>query len=879
VALALGGVAVTTYSPVVLTPLENSSNLFFTVRNEDALPRTLEFSSMLEIQRTRPPWIAHFFKLFGLVDSPDQPTRVELAPNSTQTLEFYLSKDLGGGTTQYATLPFRFRVSESGAQGTLEVALVADDYINDLRRTKTAAIAGRILDSDQRPVEGALITVGILNESLIQSARTDREGRYRVEVLSVTDAKTFLGSRTLPYRSVDYFMKVSADGYGSAYRESIAPRTGETVNVDVALPLLTETLRYRPTAEVKTDGTVAYWRIRFAGESDRIVAIQGQHPPVPSGNYHFIGLDLSGNEVWRIQTEAHCLALDVSADGGLVAVTTNDGFVYVVAARDGRLLYKAKRGDRGDPSGGTPAVEARFSPDGQKLLVDGSNGGGGISVLEASSGRVIWVYTQGADGVKPDAYKARWSPDGDRLVVGGSGLLSMFTSSGALVWRTQMGESPLWLEFDAQGNVYAAGKSRYLFSFDREGRSRWIFRLAHTANEASPGLAAAGDLLLVPTFNGLLQALKRDGSILWQQPILESSPAAGAAPAVVGTGHNATSVSLRGDRLVVGSRGWQTLVYDRDGTLRWSHTARMRSDFKGADPVTYGNYTGTLSVALSKDGRYIAAGYADSTIRIFTEDAGEEARLSNLSVRTTLPGEETLIVGAVVRGSPTPVLLRAAGPALGSFGLVGMPDPRVELFTTGSAPAARNDDWAGPLASVFAQVGAFPFVAGSKDAALNESLTGSFTLQVRGSSAGVVLVEAYEVAATSGARLINVSARNRVGTGDNILIAGFSIAGQGAKTVLIRAVGPTLREFGVGAVLDDPRMVIFDSQGRQIAANDDWPSALVTSFSRAGAFPLPVGSRDAAWQTTLTAGAGYTVQVSGANGQTGEALIEVYELQ
>jgi hypothetical protein len=205
-----------------------------------------------------------------------------------------------------------------------------------------------------------------------------------------------------------------------------------------------------------------------------------------------------------------------------------------------------------------------------------------------------------------------------------------------------------------------------------------------------------------------------------------------------------------------------------------------------------------------------------------------------------------------------------------------MADPRLELFN-GQTSAFSNDDWAQSLAATFASVGAFPFAVGSRDAAFTQSLSAAHSIQARGTGAGVVLVEAYDTGAASAARMVNVSARNRVGTGDDILIAGFNITGSAAKRLLIRAIGPKLAAFGVPGVLADPRLEIFNSAGVKLTENDDWLPALADTFARVGAFALDLGSSDAALIAVLVPGS-YTAQVRGANGGTGEALIEIYEL-
>jgi hypothetical protein len=257
---------------------------------------------------------------------------------------------------------------------------------------------------------------------------------------------------------------------------------------------------------------------------------------------------------------------------------------------------------------------------------------------------------------------------------------------------------------------------------------------------------------------------------------------------------------------------------------------------------------------------------------------GANARLSNLSVRTSLAGGQTLIVGVTVSGGWRNVLVRAAGPALASFGLASaMADPRLELYH-GAAKILENDNWPATLAATAASVGAFPFAAGSTDAGFVQGIDGARSIQVRGADAGTVLVEAYDTGTGSSPRFVNLSARNRVGTGDDILIAGFNLTGTGMKQLVIRAVGPKLAAFGVPGALADPKLEVYNAAGAKVAENDNWVPTLAGAFTMVGAFPLDAGSRDAALIASLQPG-GYTVQVRGADGGTGEALIEIYEVQ
>lgn len=257
--------------------------------------------------------------------------------------------------------------------------------------------------------------------------------------------------------------------------------------------------------------------------------------------------------------------------------------------------------------------------------------------------------------------------------------------------------------------------------------------------------------------------------------------------------------------------------------------------------------------------------------------------LSNMSVRTNLGVGQTLIVGFVTAGAKN-IMARAVGPGLSTAFPASftasqvLPDPRLRVFS-GSTVMATNEDWDASLAAGFSQLGAFPLTTGSRDAGMLQSINGAQTLHITGTGSGIVLFEGYDADSPSSNRLKNLSARNRVGTGADILISGFVIGGSGNVTLLIRGVGPTLFDsFGIADRLIDPKLEIYDSTGKKIAENDDWSPALVSVFAQVGAVGLTSGSKDAALQITLPPGA-YTAQVSGMSGGTGEALVEVYEVK
>jgi hypothetical protein len=245
--------------------------------------------------------------------------------------------------------------------------------------------------------------------------------------------------------------------------------------------------------------------------------------------------------------------------------------------------------------------------------------------------------------------------------------------------------------------------------------------------------------------------------------------------------------------------------------------------------------------------------------------------------------------------------VRAIGPTLGTaFGLPqAMADPQLSVYGPNSTSrlVAANDNWnsgrpspgLAELASAMDLVGAFRLPAGSTDAAVIATLEpGAYTAQVSAASgaAGLALVEVYDADQLTFAgegRLANLSVRAQVGADASILIPGLVVGPGAAKTVLIRAVGPTLgtAPFGVDGVLAQPQLSLF-AGSQLVAANTAWNSAANAGDIRAaarsvGAFPLPEGSRDSALLVTLPSGA-YTLQIAGANSTTGIALVEVYEV-
>jgi hypothetical protein len=318
----------------------------------------------------------------------------------------------------------------------------------------------------------------------------------------------------------------------------------------------------------------------------------------------------------------------------------------------------------------------------------------------------------------------------------------------------------------------------------------------------------------------------------------------------------------------------------------------------GATSANAGSYTCTASNASG------AVTSAAATLTVTTTST--PGHLVNLSARADIgTGNNILIGGFATGGTGTKqILIRGAGPALSAFlGNNALANPQLTLLDPSGSIVSSNLGWGtaptpGPSAGAYSPMaasltlmnstGAYPYQAGSLDTAtLITAPVGSGTAQVSGASGatGIGLVEFYDADTTTPtARLINMSARADVGTGNNILIGGFTVGGSTAETLLIRAVGPGLNDelpnvFPLSSVLNQPVLTILDHTGTAISSNTVWGGdATEAAVSpTVGAFSLNPAHQDSVLLLSLPPG-NYTAQVSGLNSGTGIALCEIYEV-
>lgn len=294
--------------------------------------------------------------------------------------------------------------------------------------------------------------------------------------------------------------------------------------------------------------------------------------------------------------------------------------------------------------------------------------------------------------------------------------------------------------------------------------------------------------------------------------------------------------------------------------------------------------------------------------RVAGAPAPTPGRLVNLSTRSRIAHlGDAFTVGFTLSGTERATLLiRGIGPALTRFRVrEPLVAPRLEILQ-GTRLIASNQGWdrganSAQISAAASAVGAFALNADALDtAALLDLEPGSYTVTIRalGGTVGDAIAEIYDVSRNS-TRLTNLSALSRITEEGALLIPGIAIAGSNPRTLVVRAVGPGLTDFGhhPDTVLGDPRISVLNGN-QTIAANNNWAQAdaapLTAAFPAIGAFPLRVAN-DAALLNALPPGT-YTLQAGAAPippadldaplapvtalvpNSTGSVLVEIYEV-
>ena len=388
---------------------------------------------------------------------------------------------------------------------------------------------------------------------------------------------------------------------------------------------------------------------------------------------------------------------------------------------------------------------------------------------------------------------------------------------------------PTGLAFDAAGNLYVANFGNTIERFSPIGIPLIPFTSFFLNNPEGLAFDSFGNLYVANNGSDTIQVFSPSGIDL------------GALP-------------------TVGLSGPIGLAFDGDGNL-----------------YVVNNLTSTITKITPGGTESLFATTAISPAFLAVQST---ATLVNISTRLNiLTGDNVLDGGFIVVGSGfKDVLIRGLGPSLASAGITGtLADPIIELYSD-NVIIAENDNWMKNQKTEIEATGLQP--TNDAEAALIATLAaGTYTVIERGKQAttGIGLIEIYDLGAGTGPELANISTRGFVDTGSNVMIAGFIIASSsgGSSQVILRALGPSLGDFGIADPLADPVLDLYDANGMLIASSDSWQSDQEAEIIATGLQPL--NDAEAAILITLAPGA-YTAIESGKNGGTGVGLVEVYNL-
>ncbi len=536
---------------------------------------------------------------------------------------------------------------------------------------------------------------------------------------------------------------------------------------------------------------------------------------------------------------------------------------------------------------------------------------GGLLCAFSPSGSLLWYLSF------PDSIESSPAVASDGTIYFGGGgqddnnVYAVNPVTHAIKWRRPL-DAPIFgsAAIGPDGTIYIGSVGSEFVALTPAGDIKWSRGLSVTGSAA---VGPDGKVYVGNNFDFLLYALDtQTGETKWTR---DGWPSAGSTPLI-----RADNTIIFGGNVSDNSVSTYGVLraYDPgDGHILWDSDKLIGNALLSSVVISpaadHTIYIGSMDGYLYAFGgnEYGVSRYASWPM--FQHDPAHSGdgpepvmggQLVNLATRGVVGPATQLTTGFVVRGTGVKKLLvRGVGPTLKSFNVpTALPDPSLTIRVTNSGSANPdafkfvNDNWeqSGDLADIVASteaVGTFSLTPGSKDAATItlaaqlQPLNYTGTVESVDGQSGIALLEVYDVnPELVGTQLINLSARGHVGTGDNVLIPGLIVRGNGKTRLLIRAVGPGLTPppFNVPGVLPNPSITVYDSKSRQLGTNtgwttDGWKGEIIVAQKLAGAFPLADNSTDSAMIIALDPGA-YTLPVSGVGGTSGEVLVEVYVL-
>ena len=568
----LGDVEVAYFSTGIIRGMtESGIDYFITLKNKGGSEAVISITPDQELIKQAPQWNLHFFSF--------QNSPVKILPGGEKKLWYFLSIDKGGGETFTVT----FKLSQGS--DSIELPVVFGSADDDLRGKETSRIYGYLKDENGNPVSNARVDAIMNCGRLGFRGDSDQLGRYNINLLGMEDINAIYARETA-CDSDDYFISVDKEGYEYYFKEHVAPTRKDFVMLNITLEGRKETASYNMKWEKQVADNYGFFWIKASKDFSLFAADQAKHPPELGKPTNFYLFDSEGNVLWKQPTGNECWGIDIAKDGSKVVAGCHDNKVYTVD-RSGKLLW----------SFDTPGMvrSACFSADGKKVL------SGAIQKLymfdseTGSKTEVSWI----------DEWfrNCKFYEDGSGFIVGAR-TIAGFDSASSKKWEFVMGEFPMFLGIDNKNNVFAAGKSRTLLSFDASGNLRWKHRIPdHVAGAGA--VTPDGSRIVLGTVGAMIYMFDNDGNLLWKRPM-------NGIGVEGGMGHNAVAISNDGKRIVIGGAPSNcVMVYNEKGTLLWKGCNKIADVPKDMMP-------GINSVQISDDKAKIIAAYGDNYVREFT---------------------------------------------------------------------------------------------------------------------------------------------------------------------------------------------------------------------------------------------------------------------
>ena len=569
----LGNVEIRYFSTAIAWGLsESGTDAFITAKNKGTSQAILNFTRVENLLGQVPKWNLHFFSL-------KEPS-LSLAPGEEKKLWYFASVDAVGTFT----VSFKLWLGDNPSNFA-EVPIVFGSAEGNFFGKETSTIYGYIKDKNGNPIAQTEVRAQMNCGRLDFRGISDSQGKYSISVLGQEDIDAIYQGKELGCDSTDYFLTVENNSYEYYFKEHVKSTRKDSARLDIVLAEKNESDSFAMAWEKQVSEPYGFFWVKPSADWSVFAATQAKHVPELNKPTNFYLFNSSGDVVWKQPTGNECWGIDIAPDGSKIVAGCHDEKVYAVS-REGNLLWTAN--EKG------MVRSACISNDGKTVL---SGTVGNLSLFNSATGAKSNITWDGGW-----LRNCLFYPDGSGFVAG-SQEIGGFDASGNQKWQQLIGEFPLFLGVDSSKNIFAAGKSRTLFSFDALGNLRWKEKIPDhvvTAGASTPD----GQRIAVGTIGGMVYLFDGQGNLLWKRYLSGENN-------VGSTGHNAVAISQDGKRIVVGSApGNCIMVYNEKGTIVWKkciEVGQINSDM----------LPGVTNVQISPDKTKIIASYGDNYLREF----------------------------------------------------------------------------------------------------------------------------------------------------------------------------------------------------------------------------------------------------------------------